>query len=672
MKIALAQIDMRLGDIEGICSRIASQALLAADAGAQLLCVPAPLLSGVLPGALIEYGNYEHDLLRSLGALAARLAEIDVVCLVPAVVPYESGALFEVFMLREGRVVPTRLTVAQFRGDGENAWVPPVFDVAGTRLAVTFDVARDLAELPTGCDLVVFFQVNGFDAADESTAAVASVPDGGFSDEVARAGVWLAHVAPVGGFDEASYTGGSFVMDDAGRVVAAAPCFAESLLVQDVTRGVTLPALDAHELPAYNREEWLWGGLRLHLRDTLADAGFGRAVVPLAGDLPSSLLAVLAVDALGSRNVFGLVIEGPDPMTPVEEAYECERMRLAREVAANLHIRLIERSVNEAARLLADGESLSSTYARVRRAQLHRDLSALCLTDVARVQRAAALSPLTKTDAALRADVFADDGALTAPFGDVYLTALENLARMRNRASAVLPAGLVSLHAVRDSLAGVIADAAALCSGDADARARITSLLGGLGPMQVDGALEAHVDRSLCFEDIPLVDRSPEAVALLLMLVRRGEAARRRLPLSPVVSARAFAERAWPAGLAWSDLGRRGEERVRAQDLAEAERRRLETHGDERGEAARGEILGLLGGLLGLTPEQQTELRSEDGQRRMRENLQRFEEHLQEALGRMAGEQGDDGSASGPSFPMPGGPIPPGAGPGPFPFFSQN
>ena len=668
MKIALAQIDMRLGDIEGICSRIAGQTVLAADAGAQLLCVPAPLLSGILPGTLIEYGNYEHDLLRALTALASDLADIGVVCLVPAVVPYEGGSLFEVFMLREGRVVPTRLTVAQFRGDSDGVWAPPVFDVAGTRVAVTFDLGRDLGELPTGCDLVVFFQVNGFDAADESTAAVAAVGDGCFADPVRRAGVWLAHMAPVGGFDEAAYTGGSFVMDDSGRVVAAAPCFAESLLVQDVERGCTLPALGDRELPAYSREEWLWEALRLHLRDTLADAGFGRAVVPLAGDLPSSLLAVLAVDALGSRNVLGLVIEGPDPVTPAEEARECERMRLAREVASNLHIRLIERSVGEAARLLSDGAVPSDTPARQRVDRLHRGLSALCLADTARAQHAAALGAFTKTDAALRADALDTDGVLVAPFGDVYLTALENLARFRNRASSVLPAGLVSLRAVQETLADVIRDVAAMCSEDAAIRSRVGSVLGALDPMQVDGALEAHVDRNLSFEDIPLVDRSPEAVALLLMLVRLGEATRRRLPSSPVVSARAFVERVWPAGLAWSDLGRHGENPLSAVDFAQAERKRIESHGEERGVAARSEILGLLGGLLGLTPDQMTALGSEDGQRRMRGEIQRFEEHLQEAFGRMAESQGPEG---GPN-PGPQGPFPPGMGPGQFPFFSQN
>lgn len=675
MNIALAQIDMRLGDIEGICSRIADQVRLAAEQGAQLLCVPAPLLGGVLPGALTEYANYEHDVIRALVALASQVEATGVVCLVPAIVPYDGGSLFEVFMIREGRVVPTRLTLAQFRGDGGAAWVPPVFDVAGTRVAVTFDLARDITELPTGCDLVVFFQVSGFDMTDETTAAVASVSDGGFRDEVARAGVWMACMAPVGGFDEAAYTGGSFVMDDSGRVVAAAPCFAESLLVQEVRRGCALPALPEHELPSYNREEWLWEALRLHLRDTLAARGFARAVVPLAGDLPSSLLAVLAVDALGPRNVFGLMVEGPEAITPAEETHSRERAELAREVAANLHIRVVEREVGESVCLLGRDAETAGATRREHEAWLNRKLAALCLTDTACMQDAAALSPLTKTDAALRPDAAGSDveGAVLAPFGDVYLTALEFLARVRNRASVVLPARLVCLRAVEESMTEVARDAALSCSrGDAD-RDRIAALLTSLEPAQVDGVLEAHVDRNLSFEDIPLSERSPEATALLLMLVRCGEAARRLLPALPVVSARSFAERAWPASLAWSDLGRHGERRVCARDLAEAERRRLESRGDEHGDAVRGEILGLLGDLLGLSPEQQAELRSEDGQRRMREGMQRFEEQLQDAFEHMAGAQGDGPASEGDmQFPMPGDGSPMPGGPGSFPFFSQN
>ena len=54
MNIALAQIDMRLGDIEGICERIESQARLAKRSGARVLCTPSPLFGGLMPNLLIE------------------------------------------------------------------------------------------------------------------------------------------------------------------------------------------------------------------------------------------------------------------------------------------------------------------------------------------------------------------------------------------------------------------------------------------------------------------------------------------------------------------------------------------------------------------------------------------------------------------------------------------
>ena len=63
MKLALAQIDMRLGDIEGICGRIEDQARLAHERGARVLCVPAPLFMGAMPGGLVGAADFEHDML---------------------------------------------------------------------------------------------------------------------------------------------------------------------------------------------------------------------------------------------------------------------------------------------------------------------------------------------------------------------------------------------------------------------------------------------------------------------------------------------------------------------------------------------------------------------------------------------------------------------------------
>ena len=248
MKLALAQIHARLGDLDGICARVEQQLAIAHEAGADLLCLPSPLFCGVTPGTLVESADFEHDLLCVLQRLARVADDLGMACLAPAVLALESGQLFEIFMLRKGRVVPLRLTMVRHQEIlPVSPWSPPIFEVAGTRIAATFDAARDLDSIPNGCDMVIFFPVNGFDMTDPSTTAVASVSQGGFRSEVERAGVWFACMEPLGGYDDAVYTGGSFVMDDGGRVVAQAPCFEEALLVQEVRRGVMVDAAALHD-----------------------------------------------------------------------------------------------------------------------------------------------------------------------------------------------------------------------------------------------------------------------------------------------------------------------------------------------------------------------------------------------------------------------------------------
>lgn len=661
MKIALAQIDMRLGDIEGICSRIESQALLAREQDARLLCVPAPLFGGTAPGMLAESAGYVHDLLAALSKLAGHCERLGITALVPAVVSHEDAPILELFMLKKGRVVPVRTLAALRRGRAsEELWRPVVFDVDGVRLAVTFDAQRDLEELPQGVDVLVYFQMVPFNLADEATAAVAAVADGHYREQVARRGLWFACMAPVGGFDDAVFTGGSFVMDDSGRVVAAAPCFEEALLVQEISRGVTVPCLEGHELPHYERNEWLWEALRLGLADAVDALGSSRIALVLAGDLPSSLAAALAVDALGPRNVIGLFIARQRIVTPSQEAAEAVRAQRVRDLASHLGIRLVER-IEPDATLVLDRDAAaqlgnSSAFDR------------LFLADLAREEGAVPVSAITKTHVALAPTMI--EGALSgevAPFGDVYLTALEFLARSRNRAGEVVPRELVSLKAVAMSMSEIVAHAVWSERAEPSYAGKMAELLAGLEPSQIDGVLEAHIDRGLSLDEIPLATSEPEACALLLMLVRRGEPARRALPMAFAVSACSFEVRAWPRGLAWSDLGRKGAEQLTLAAVAQAEIERAESRGAEMNARMRSELMSLISGLLGISPEQLEELGTEEGQRRLGEGIARFESHMQEVFGQMAEDGGYDASDDQT------GQIPPHAsGMRGFPFFSLN
>ena len=149
MRLALAQMDTRLGDIEGICSRVFDQAMIASSHGAHLMCVPVPLTVGIAPTSLIECGNFQHALIVALQALAEKLEPLGIACLFPSIVSFEGAPIFEIFILRDGHVVPARSLIARERGPrSDEAWLPPVFDIAGTRVAVSFDLARDMESLP--------------------------------------------------------------------------------------------------------------------------------------------------------------------------------------------------------------------------------------------------------------------------------------------------------------------------------------------------------------------------------------------------------------------------------------------------------------------------------------------------------------------------------------------
>ncbi|MFR7669613.1 MAG: hypothetical protein ACLU0O_01465 [Collinsella sp.] len=154
-----------------------------------------------------------------------------------------------------------RVRALPARGENNDvALAPPVFDVDGVRIAVIFDLDRELEMLPTGVDLIAYFQFNAFDMTDRETAAIAAVRWRSLPQDRIQAQrglpAWRRSVRR-----RIGVYGGSFVLDDLRpRGGPSAPCFEESLLVQEIQRGVMLDALGDHELPEFRSEEWLWQG----------------------------------------------------------------------------------------------------------------------------------------------------------------------------------------------------------------------------------------------------------------------------------------------------------------------------------------------------------------------------------------------------------------------------
>ena len=156
--------------------------------------------------------------------------------------------------------------------------------------------------------------------------------------------VCLAFVNTVGGQDELVFDGHSFVFNEKGECVARGRAFEEDLVITDIdldqvfrarlhdsrrrkeklqadasTRRISLPALTprekaklpVHEVEALEPVEEIYRALVLGTRDYVTKNGFKHVVIGLSGGIDSSIVAAVAVDALGAANVTGVTMPSP-------------------------------------------------------------------------------------------------------------------------------------------------------------------------------------------------------------------------------------------------------------------------------------------------------------------------------------------------------------------------
>jgi NAD+ synthase (glutamine-hydrolysing) len=155
----------------------------------------------------------------------------------------------------------------------------------------------------------------------------------------------------VGGQDELVFDGGSLVFDTSGKMISRAPSFQETILTIDLQieeklerdkfACCTLPLVQKTEqhhvymiAPELSREEEIYHALVLGTRDYLRKNGFERAVRGRSGGVDSSLVAAIAVEALGKRNVTGVTM--PSQYTSAGTRTDAEVL------AHNLGIRFLE------------------------------------------------------------------------------------------------------------------------------------------------------------------------------------------------------------------------------------------------------------------------------------------------------------------------------------------
>lgn len=609
MKVALSQIHLPIGDLEAFQMRARSQLHMAESRGADLIAFPAPLICGSQPGTFAGSSAYQTRLVDALHSLSSDVQASGVhAALVPAPVAYGEGVLFETFYLRNGRVIPLRLLASQSRmkmDESMDPWAPICFDLDGLRIALSFDLNRDIEFLPPGTDACLYFQLSPFSVDELSATLGAGSCISQYRNLAEQHRIWIACMAPVGLYDSDLYVGGSFVLDDSANIVASAALFEQDLLVCDFGKTSGEKPSTPNALESISSSELLWGALRRSVTDFVESCDARMVLVELDGSVSSALVAALAADALGSRRVVALAFPTYGQATAKAMQEETTAFTNARAEADALHIRYVEHSVPD---------SLQGLYREFELTDC--DLGSLyrylVLESYTSRLNAVALSSYTKTDYALGGAREFESHFAFAPFGDLYLSELAPLVEYRNRVSKVVPVEAVSMDAMNRTAASAVDRALSslrrIHSVHGDLLSVLEDSAHNLDADALDTFLKEHIAQGKPGALTGVGQMFPELMRALCFLVQSGASLCRRMPAFPCVSSSPIAARTWPLSMNWLEPAE-GVRPDAVKGLVDYEMEREERRLEDAGQRARQEIAGLIGQFLGLH-----QMKPDDGQ----------------------------------------------------------
>jgi len=349
MRIALAQLNPTIGDVAGNVRRILAAYERGRDEGADLVVTPELSIIGYPPKDLLLKPAFVADNLAALERIAAEVGRTALVVGFADRSRAPRGRLLHnaVALLCEGRVVARRYKslLPTYDVFDELRYFEPgpgveIADLRGTRLGLS--ICEDIWIQDEAGPEARFYHANPIAALVEAGADVllnVSASPFVVGKIERRVALVRAHavrhrrpvvyVNQVGGNDQLVFDGASFAMDAEGRLLGQLKAFEEDLAVVEVPGGAPV----AEPAPMGDVES-VCRALVLGIRDYMRKIGFRDAVLGLSGGVDSSLVAALAVEAVGPEHVVGVAMPS---------RYSSDHsLEDARRLAENLGIRFLE------------------------------------------------------------------------------------------------------------------------------------------------------------------------------------------------------------------------------------------------------------------------------------------------------------------------------------------
>jgi NAD+ synthase len=314
LRIALAQLNPVLGDIQANIARLETVRSDAAAKGADLVLFTELYVCGYPPEDLVRKPAFAAACREAVETLAKRLGPGPAV-IVGTVWPDQGKLYNAVALIDEGRIQGVRYKVdlpnygpfdeKRVFDAGPN---PGPLNFRGVRIGVPIceDIWKDevvecLAE--TGAEMLLVPNGSPFDwrkADVRLNVAVARVTESGLP---------LAYVNQIGGQDELVFDGASFVLNGDASLAVQMPAWEEGLVVTEWNRTAEGWRCQAGERVLVEEgDAAAYHASVLGLRDYVNKNGFPGVVLGLSGGVDSALCAALAVDALGADRVHAVML----------------------------------------------------------------------------------------------------------------------------------------------------------------------------------------------------------------------------------------------------------------------------------------------------------------------------------------------------------------------------
>ncbi|HEY0496009.1 MAG TPA: NAD+ synthase [Kutzneria sp.] len=567
LRIALAQVNPRVGDLAGNADLVVEWTRKAAESGAHVVAFPEMVLTGYPVEDLALRHSFAQASRAAVDGLAERLADLGCGELL-AVVGYldrdEAGVRNAAAIIHRGRVVaryakhhlPNYGVFDEYRYFVPGSKLPIVrLHGADIGFVICEDIWQDggpIAALgQAAVDLVVCvngspYERNKDDVRAELVAARA-----------AEAGAPIAYVNMVGGQDELVFDGDSLVIDAQGQLLARAPQFVENLLVLDLDlpagQGtsvepidgfeVTRVTLESAELPGYEPLPApapaaplsdcaeVWGALVTGLRDYVHKNGFRSVILGLSGGIDSAVVASVAVDALGADGVYGV---------SMPSSYSSEHSRSDAALTAELTgLHYETQPIGDMVKVYVDQLGLTGLAEE----NIQARCRGMLLMARSNADGHLVLATGNKTELAVGySTIYGDAVGGFAPIKDVPKTLVWELARWRNA------------EAARRGEAGPIPEnsitkppSAELRPGQVDADSLPDYEL-------LDRVLDQYVEGDRGYADLLAGGFDPALVERVLLMVDRAEYKRRQYPPGTKISLKAFGrDRRLPITNAWRE-----------------------------------------------------------------------------------------------------------------------